>query len=64
MHSHVEAFVIVPSTIDTPQNRRDMPDADFSKWEKPATIAAIVGKYLEQKETNKKFIVIQDELKP
>ena len=63
MHSHVEAFVIVPSTIDTPQNRRDMPDADFSKWEKPATIAAIVGKYLEQKETSKKFIVIQDELK-
>jgi NAD(P)-dependent dehydrogenase (short-subunit alcohol dehydrogenase family) len=55
MHSHVEAFVIVPSTIDTPQNRRDMPDADFNKWEKPATIAAIVGKYLEQKETSKKI---------
>ncbi len=62
MISHVEAFVIVPSTIDTAQNRRDMPDADFSKWEKPATIASIVGKYLDQKESDKRWIVIQDEL--
>lgn len=23
---------VVPSTIDTPANRRDMPNADFSKW--------------------------------
>ena len=26
--------VIVPCTIDTPQNRKAMPDADFSKWTK------------------------------
>jgi NAD(P)-dependent dehydrogenase (short-subunit alcohol dehydrogenase family) len=31
--------VIVPSTIDTPQNRKSMPDADFSKWVKAETIA-------------------------
>ncbi len=25
--------------FDTPQNRRDMPQADFSKWVAPAAIA-------------------------
>lgn len=30
---------ILPSIIDTPTNRADMPDADFSQWVQPATIA-------------------------
>jgi len=30
---------VLPGTIDTPQNRRDMPQADFSKWVEPAAIA-------------------------
>jgi NAD(P)-dependent dehydrogenase (short-subunit alcohol dehydrogenase family) len=30
---------ILPSIIDTPTNRADMPDADFGKWVTPATIA-------------------------
>lgn len=30
---------VLPGTIDTPQNRRDMPSADFSKWVAPAAIA-------------------------
>ena len=30
---------IAPSTIDTPANRKSMPDADFDKWPKPAEIA-------------------------
>lgn len=30
---------ILPSIIDTPTNRADMPDADFRQWVKPATIA-------------------------
>ncbi len=34
--------VIVPSTIDTPQNRKAMPDADFSKWTSPDVIASII----------------------
>jgi NAD(P)-dependent dehydrogenase (short-subunit alcohol dehydrogenase family) len=29
---HITATVIVPSTIDTPDNRAAMPDADFTKW--------------------------------
>ncbi len=35
----VKTIVVVPSTIDTPQNRRSMPHADFTKWVKPETIA-------------------------
>ena len=33
---------VLPSTIDTPENRRDMPDADFSKWVKPELIAKVI----------------------
>jgi NAD(P)-dependent dehydrogenase (short-subunit alcohol dehydrogenase family) len=36
---HVRAAVVVPGTIDTPQNRAAMPDADFSKWVSPQLIA-------------------------
>ena len=35
----VVTTVVVPSTIDTPQNRSSMPDADFKKWVTPASIA-------------------------
>lgn len=31
--------VVVPTTIDTPQNRAAMPDADFSTWVKAEAIA-------------------------
>ena len=37
--NNVKSFVIVPDTIDTPQNRTAMPDADFTKWVKPELIA-------------------------
>lgn len=30
---------VLPGTIDTPQNRADMPNADWSKWVPPAAIA-------------------------
>jgi NAD(P)-dependent dehydrogenase (short-subunit alcohol dehydrogenase family) len=30
--TNVSVAVVVPSIIDTPQNRSAMPDADFSKW--------------------------------
>lgn len=33
---------IMPSTIDTPQNRQDMPNADFSKWVTPQQLAEVV----------------------
>ena len=34
---------IMPSMIDTPRNRADMPDADFSQWVAPADLASVVG---------------------
>jgi len=33
---------VLPLTIDTPQNRMDMPQADFSKWTKPEAIAKVI----------------------
>jgi NAD(P)-dependent dehydrogenase (short-subunit alcohol dehydrogenase family) len=35
------ANVILPGTIDTPANRKAMPNADFSHWVRPANIAAL-----------------------
>lgn len=34
--------VVIPSTIDTPQNRKAMPDADFSKWVTPEKLATLI----------------------
>ncbi|PLP56186.1 short-chain dehydrogenase [Mesorhizobium loti] len=33
---------IAPSTLDTPANRADMPDADFSKWVSPDAAAETI----------------------
>jgi len=33
---------VLPSIIDTPTNRRDMPSSDFSKWVKPEALAKVV----------------------
>jgi len=42
---NVEVSVVVPGTIDTPQNRESMPDADFTAWESPAEIADVIYFY-------------------
>jgi NAD(P)-dependent dehydrogenase (short-subunit alcohol dehydrogenase family) len=34
---------VLPSTIDTPMNRKSMPNADFSKWPTPAQIAETIA---------------------
>lgn len=38
-NKNISAHVIVPTTMDTPENRAAMPDADFSKWTTPEIIA-------------------------
>lgn len=43
--TNVVVSVIVPSTIDTPQNRKSMPDADPAKWVKPEAIADVIYFY-------------------
>lgn len=39
----VTVNAILPSIIDTPANRADMPDADFSQWVQPAAIADVIA---------------------
>ncbi len=41
--SGVTANCIMPGTIDTPQNRASMPEADFSSWVHPSQIAPVVA---------------------
>jgi NAD(P)-dependent dehydrogenase (short-subunit alcohol dehydrogenase family) len=40
--------VVVPSVIDTPQNRAAMPDASFDQWVKPAQIASVIAFYCSE----------------
>jgi NAD(P)-dependent dehydrogenase (short-subunit alcohol dehydrogenase family) len=44
-HHNVVTSVIVPSTIDTPQNRKSMPDADPSNWVRAEEIANTIFYY-------------------
>lgn len=39
----VTVNAILPSVIDTPQNRKDMPDADFTRWVQAREIAALIA---------------------
>ena len=34
---------VLPSTLDTPANRKAMPKADPSKWVAPASLAQVIG---------------------
>jgi NAD(P)-dependent dehydrogenase (short-subunit alcohol dehydrogenase family) len=43
----VVTSVVVPETIDTPQNRSAMPDANFNEWIKPETLAEIIYMHCE-----------------
>lgn len=38
----IAANAIMPSIIDTPNNRKQMPEADFSRWVTPAELAELV----------------------
>src|SRR3954447_4371209 len=40
---NIRTNAIMPSTIDTPANRKSMPDADFDSWVKPAEIARVIA---------------------
>jgi NAD(P)-dependent dehydrogenase (short-subunit alcohol dehydrogenase family) len=40
--ANINVNCIMPSTIDTPQNRAAIPDADFSTWVEPAAIADVI----------------------
>jgi len=40
--SNINVNCILPSTIDTPQNRAAQPTADFTKWVEPSAIADVI----------------------
>jgi NAD(P)-dependent dehydrogenase (short-subunit alcohol dehydrogenase family) len=43
LHNNVQVNAILPSTIDTAQNRAASPNADYSDWVSPDDIAAVVA---------------------
>jgi NAD(P)-dependent dehydrogenase (short-subunit alcohol dehydrogenase family) len=45
----VRANAILPTIIDTPRNREDMPDADFTRWATPEQIAQTILFLLSEK---------------
>jgi NAD(P)-dependent dehydrogenase (short-subunit alcohol dehydrogenase family) len=46
---NVSVEVVAPSTLDTPANRKSMPDADPSKWVKPESLAEILEFIISEK---------------
>jgi NAD(P)-dependent dehydrogenase (short-subunit alcohol dehydrogenase family) len=42
LKGRVTVNAVLPSIIDTPANRADMPDADVSKWVAPRDLAAVI----------------------
>ena len=40
--SHINVNCVLPTIIDTPENRSAMPDADPSRWVSPADLASVV----------------------
>jgi NAD(P)-dependent dehydrogenase (short-subunit alcohol dehydrogenase family) len=41
-NKRVNVNAVLPSIIDTPRNRADMPDADFSRWVSPDDLANVI----------------------
>lgn len=41
-HHGITANCILPGTIDTPANRAETPDADFTKWVRPESMAQVI----------------------
>lgn len=40
--NNIQANCVLPGTIDTPQNRQDMPGADYEKWVTPEQVAQAI----------------------
>ena len=40
---NINVNAVIPGTIDTPRNRKDMPKADFTKWVKAEEIAQVIS---------------------
>jgi NAD(P)-dependent dehydrogenase (short-subunit alcohol dehydrogenase family) len=56
---NVTATVIVPSTIDTPLNRKSMPDTDPDNWVKPEALAEIIEFVCSEKSSTLRETVLK-----
>jgi NAD(P)-dependent dehydrogenase (short-subunit alcohol dehydrogenase family) len=56
---NVNVSVIVPSTLDTPLNRKSIPDANPDNWVKPSEIAEILEFLVSDKAKAMKETVIK-----
>jgi NAD(P)-dependent dehydrogenase (short-subunit alcohol dehydrogenase family) len=43
----VTVNAVLPSILDTPANRADMPEADFSRWVQPVQLAEVIAFLLQ-----------------
>jgi len=50
---------ILPITLDTPQNRKDMPTADFNNWTPVETVADVLVNWVSGKDRPKNGSMIQ-----
>jgi NAD(P)-dependent dehydrogenase (short-subunit alcohol dehydrogenase family) len=39
---NINVNCVLPGTLDTPRNRADMPQADFTKWVPPQALAEVI----------------------
>jgi NAD(P)-dependent dehydrogenase (short-subunit alcohol dehydrogenase family) len=42
-HAGINVNCVLPGTLDTPQNRANRPDADFTKWVPLAAVADVIA---------------------
>jgi len=55
----IRARCIIPGTIDTPDNRKAMPNADTSQWIKPEVIADAIFEICFNKNHTEKDVIIR-----
>ncbi len=56
---NIDSIVVVPETIDTPNNRRAMPDADPKTWLKPEDLAKQLATMIEEEQFDPHHPVVQ-----
>ncbi|HEY4894248.1 MAG TPA: SDR family NAD(P)-dependent oxidoreductase, partial [Reyranella sp.] len=50
-NENISAIALAPSTLDTPANRKDMPNAKHDTWVKPSAIAELIVAHCSLSET-------------
>jgi NAD(P)-dependent dehydrogenase (short-subunit alcohol dehydrogenase family) len=57
--TNITATVVVPSTLDTPANRKHMPDADPAKWVTPSSVAEILEFVMSEKSSSLRETILK-----